>query len=67
MTLLHLLLVDRMRAYSILEAEYVNAVAEAATYRQILQETLALWCEDRTRLDGASQRLRQVMGLEEWH
>jgi len=50
-----------------LEADQIEAVSEAATYRQMLLIALELWEADRRRANGATQRLRQLMGREPWH
>lgn len=50
-----------------LEADHHDAVAEAATYRQLLLMALEGWEAEKRRADGATQRLRQVMGREAWH
>ena len=49
------------------EDEYVTALAEAATYRQLFLETLAMLSEESQRARGASERLRQTMGIEAPH
>lgn len=50
-----------------LEADHVDAIAEAATYRQLLLTALELFAAEKRRADSATQRLRQVMGREAWH
>ena len=50
-----------------LEADHLDAVAEAATYRQLLLIALEGWTAEKQRADSATQRLRQVMGREPWH
>jgi len=50
-----------------LEADQIEAVSEAATYRQMLLIALELWEADRQRANGAAERLRQLMGREPWH
>lgn len=50
-----------------LEADHLDAVAEAATYRQLLDVALELLAAEKKRADAATKRLRQVMGGEAWH
>ena len=50
-----------------LEESEVLALSEAQTYREMLSLTLAAWALDQKRLRAANQRLRQVMGIEDWH
>ena len=44
-----------------------DALAEAVVYRQLFLETLAELHDATVRLEGASLRLRQIMGSEPWH
>lgn len=46
---------------------YVDALRDATTYRQIVHLVLVqLYAEHELRV-RLEQRLRQVMGVEEWH
>lgn len=50
-----------------LEGDVVEALSEAATYRQCLLVTLAqLHATDVERI-ALRRRLRQLMGAEDWH
>lgn len=48
------------------EGTLVTAIAEAATYRQMLLMALVEWEVDRRKRLGAEQRLQQLMGSESW-
>lgn len=50
-----------------LDLERIEAVAEAATYRQLLLIALEGWETEKCRADASTQRLRQLMGREPWH
>lgn len=50
-----------------LEADHHDALAEAATYRQMLILALEGWQAETVRADEAEHRLRQIMGREPWH
>jgi hypothetical protein len=45
--------------------DLVVALAEAATYRQMVQVALALAHENQARLRSVTARLRQVLGAPE--
>jgi len=47
--------------------DLVEATTDAIMYRLMLLWALEQWAKDRERLHGAERRLRQLMGLEEWH
>lgn len=52
---------------AIQDDQAVAALAEAATYRELYLLALAGWQADKQRLDGATERLKQLAGLVAWH
>lgn len=49
------------------EALHVEAVAEAATYRQLLSLALDGWVAERRRANALQLRLQQLAGFLPWH
>jgi hypothetical protein len=62
-----LALEDSALDYQTIHDEWISAVAEAVTYRQMLTVALALLSERQIRCDRQEQRLRQILGSEPWH
>ena len=50
-----------------ISGDYLHTLGEAAVYRQMLSVAMQGWEGERRRAEAATQRLRQVMGREQWH
>lgn len=62
-----LVIEDGALAYALLEESYVRALAQAATYRQLVLTAFDDLQQTNQALERTQQRLRQAMGLAPWH
>ena len=60
------ILATHLGAYNAMEAEYVQALGEAATYRQLFLLALEDLVREQKRAEALQERLKQLAGIEPW-
>ena len=61
------ILATHLGAYNAMEAEYVQALGEAATYRQLFLLALEDLAREKRRAEALQERLQQLAGITAWH
>ncbi len=61
------ILATHLAAHNAMEADYVRALADAASYRQILQVSLEALALEHKRAESLQERLHQIAGIVPWN